>query len=111
MRAKLLGAGLALALLSACSGNPQQDAATAQSYIVAFQPLASEVACKAQAAANLAGAQAQTKGDTNGAQVASTFSQANGLFCDGLPAGAPLPQPVTVPATGAPLGAAPPAAK
>jgi outer membrane murein-binding lipoprotein Lpp len=93
--------------LAACTGNPQQDAAAVQGYVVAFQPLASEIACTAQEGANLAGEIASAQGDAGGAQTAGIFSKANGSFCNGLKAGAPLPQPVTIPLPPAALGAAP----
>jgi len=98
---------LAPLLCVACTGDPTKDAAAVQGYIVAFQPIASDVACKAQAAANIAGANAEKNGDTSGANTASLFSQGNGLFCNGLPAGAPLPSPVTTPLPPSVLGTAP----
>lgn len=106
MRNIALAAALALAAC-APTGDPTKDAATAQGYIVAFQPLASEVACQAQAGANVAGKLAEAASDTTGAAVASGFSLANGLFCNGLPVGALLPQPVTSPLPVAALGAVP----
>jgi hypothetical protein len=93
--------------LYGCTGDPTKDAATVQGYLVAYQPLASELACTAQKGANLAGDAAAANGDASGAQVSSLFSQGNGLFCNGLPAGAALPAPVVSPLPAAALGVAP----
>lgn len=93
--------GFAALLLASCTGTP---AATWQT----VQPVASELACAAQAGANLS---TQSLDQVSAAQIvkggaSKTVAEAElasalgsaiaGTFCNGLQQGAPLPKPVAV---------------
>ena len=107
MKKLLLAAGLC-ALLAACNttvddklkadaANLAAGAATLKSIVVTVQPMASDIACQAQAAANTTTAGLLATHNAADAATTAQVSVGLGLLCNGLAAGDKLPTPVSIP--------------
>jgi uncharacterized protein YcfJ len=95
-----LGAGIGLVLLAGCStaqqANLQANVANLQATVAIVQPIASNIACADQAAANLTTQMLTATGDTAGATSAATASTVSGLLCNGLAKGATVSVPANL---------------